>query len=305
MQRAGLRPGVGDLDRHQQVIRAGLGVVHLGDPVPVAAERAGVQQLILRLVPAAAGVDIDQVLIGERALRVVVTPPVPRVAGHRVQVPPVLLDVLAVVALRAGQPERPLLQDRIPPVPQRQGKAQPLLDIAEPGQAILPPPVRPGPRLIVRQVIPRVAVGAVILPDRAPLPLAHIRPPPVPVGTRRRAAHPPAARTQQPDPAPRPSPLLSCHSESSLPFGGCHQPTAAGSPWHGTTNSAGVGKAVSLAPCRRTWPHADRLTNQPPTSPESPEPLLRPLPPPRSISRPPPASSHRDETATNGHNGHW
>ena len=180
----GLRPGVGDLDRHQQVIRAGLGVVHLGDPVPVAVERAGIQQLILRLVAAPPGVGVDQVLIRERALRVVVAPPVPRMAGHRVQVPPVLLDILAVIALRAGQPERPLLQDRVPPVPQRQRKAQPLLDIAEPGQAVLTPPVRPGPRLVVRQVIPRVAVGTVILPHRAPLPLADIRPPPVPLRAR-------------------------------------------------------------------------------------------------------------------------
>ena len=174
-------PGVGDLDGHQHIIRAGLGVVHLGDPVPVAVERAGIQQLVLGLVPAPGGVDVDQVLVRERALRVVVAPPVPGVAGDRVQVPPVLLDVLAVVALRAGQPERPLLDDRVPPVPQRQPQAQPLLDVAEPGQPVLPPPVGPGPRLIMRQVIPRVAVRAVVLPDRAPLPLADIRPPPVPL----------------------------------------------------------------------------------------------------------------------------
>ena len=177
----GLRAGVGDLDGHQQVIRAGLGVVHFGDPVPVVVERAGVEQLVLGLVPVTAGIGVDQVLIGVRALRVVVAPPVPGVAGHGVQVPPVLLDVLAVVALRAGQPERALLQDRIPPVPQRQPQAQPLLDVAEPGQAVLTPPVGLGPGVVVRQVIPRVAVGAVVLPDRAPLPLAHVRSPPVPL----------------------------------------------------------------------------------------------------------------------------
>ena len=183
MQRAGLRPGVGDLDRHQQVIRAGLGVMHLGDPVPVTAEHAGIQQLILRLIPAPASIGVDQVLIRVRALRIVVTPPVPGMAGHRIQIPPVLLHVLAVIALRAGQPERALLQDRIPPIPQRQRKAQPLLDITEPGQPILPPPVRPRPRLIMRQMIPRVPVGTVILPHRPPLPLTHIRPPPVPLRT--------------------------------------------------------------------------------------------------------------------------
>ena len=177
----GVRALVGELDGHQQVVRAGLGVVHLGDPVPVAVERAGVQQLVLGLVAVPVGVGVDQVLIRERALRVVVAPPVPGVAGDGVQVPPVLLDVLAVVALRAGQPESPLLQDRVAPVPQRQGQAQPLLDVAEPGQPVLAPPVGPGPGLVVRQVIPGVAVGAVVLPYRAPLPLADVRSPPVPL----------------------------------------------------------------------------------------------------------------------------
>src|SRR4029077_7152638 len=149
----------------------------------VVVERAGIQQLVLRLVPAPGGIGIDQVLVRARALRIVVAPPVPGVAGQRVQVPPVLFDVLAVVALRAGQPERALLQDRVPPVPQRQAKAQPLLDIAEPGQAVLTPPIGPGPRLIMRQVIPGVAIGTVVLPHRAPLPLADIRPPPVPLRT--------------------------------------------------------------------------------------------------------------------------
>jgi hypothetical protein len=107
--------------------------VHLGDPVPVAVECAGVQQFVLGLVAVPVGVGIDQVLIGERLLRVVVPPPVPRVAGQGVQVPPVLFDVLAVVALRAGEPERALLQDRVAPVPQRQAQAQPLVDVAEPG----------------------------------------------------------------------------------------------------------------------------------------------------------------------------
>src|SRR5580704_8798532 len=102
-------------------------------------------------------------------------------ARDRVQIPPVLLDVLAVIALRPGQPEGPLLQDRVAAVPQRQPQAQPLLDVTEPGQAVLTPPVRPGPGMIVRQVIPRLPVRAVVLPDRPPLPLADVRPPPIPV----------------------------------------------------------------------------------------------------------------------------
>ena len=124
---------------------------------------------------------LPEILVGEGALRVVVAPAVPGVARHGVQVPPVLLDVLAVVGLGAGQPERPLLQDRVPAVPQRQAQAQALLDVAEPGQAVLAPPVGLGPGVIVRQVVPGLAVGAVILADRPPLALADVGAPQVPV----------------------------------------------------------------------------------------------------------------------------
>ncbi len=56
---------------------------------------------------------VDELLVRERRLRVVVAPAQQRVARQPLEVPPVLLDVLAVVALRPGQPEHPLLQDRV------------------------------------------------------------------------------------------------------------------------------------------------------------------------------------------------
>ena len=203
MHGAGVRAGVGHPHGHQHIGRVGLGVPDLGDPVPVIVEHAGVQQLILHVELAAPAVFRQQALIRERRLRIVVPPPVPGVARDGVQVPPVLLHVLTVVRLLTRQPEHPLLQDRITAIPQRQPQAQPLLHIAETGQAILTPPVGPGPGVIVRQVIPRPAVRAVILPDRAPLPLTDIRPPQIPV-TGRAEARPAASRTQPPDPVQRP-----------------------------------------------------------------------------------------------------
>jgi hypothetical protein len=53
----------------------------------------------------------------------------------------VLLDILAVVAFGVRQAEQALLQDGVPFVPQREGQAQPLLVVADPGQAVLTPPV--------------------------------------------------------------------------------------------------------------------------------------------------------------------
>ena len=47
VQRVRLGAGVGDLDRHQDVVGAGLGVVGLDHPVAVLVESAGVEQLVL------------------------------------------------------------------------------------------------------------------------------------------------------------------------------------------------------------------------------------------------------------------
>src|SRR6185312_14751364 len=71
--------------------------------------------------------------------------------------------------------------DRVTPVPQREPETEPLLDVAESGQAVLAPPVRSGSGVVVREVCPGLAVGAVVLPNGAPLPLADVRPPEVPV----------------------------------------------------------------------------------------------------------------------------
>jgi hypothetical protein len=44
--------------------------------------------------------------------------------GGAVEIEVVLFDVLAVIPLAVAQPEQPLLEDRIAPVPQRQREAE-------------------------------------------------------------------------------------------------------------------------------------------------------------------------------------
>ena len=181
VDRLGVGPRVRHTDRHQQVVRVALRVVDLDDPVAVLAEHTGVEQLVLGVELPAPGVLRHEIVVWERPLRVVVTPAVPRVTRERVEVPPVLLRVLAMVALIAGEPEDPLLEDRIASVPQRERQAEPLLDVGEAGQAVLPPPVRPRAGMIVRQVLPRGASGAVVLAHRPPLAFREVRAPVVPV----------------------------------------------------------------------------------------------------------------------------
>ena len=79
--------------------------------------------------------------------------------GVRVEVEVALLDVLAVIALVAGQAEEPLLQDRIAAVPQRDREADALMAVGDAAEAVLVPAIGARTRVIVREVLPGGAVG--------------------------------------------------------------------------------------------------------------------------------------------------
>src|SRR4051812_32489955 len=98
----------------------------------------------------------------------------------RVERPPVLLHVLAVIALGVGETEQSLFQDRVVAVPQRHAEAQVLPPIAQPRDAVLAPPVRARARVIVGERVPRGSAGAVVLTHGPPLPSRDVRPPPLP-----------------------------------------------------------------------------------------------------------------------------
>jgi hypothetical protein len=61
------------------------------------------------------------------------------VGRRTVEVIIILLDVLPVIALAFGWAEQPLLEDRVLAVPQGDGKAQPLVIVAEPGEPVFAP----------------------------------------------------------------------------------------------------------------------------------------------------------------------
>lgn len=97
-------------------------------------------------------------------------------AGGGVEIEVILLHVLAVVALIAGQAERPLLEDRIAAIPQGEREAQLLLLVADAAQPVLVPAVDAGTGLVVVKVFPGFAVSAVVLAHRAPGPLRRYGP---------------------------------------------------------------------------------------------------------------------------------
>ena len=55
------------------------------------------------------------------------------------------------------------------------------MTIADATDAVFPPAIRAGARVVMRKKFPGRAPGAVILADRSPLPFGKIRPPALPV----------------------------------------------------------------------------------------------------------------------------
>ena len=107
---------------------------------------------------------------GIGALRILVEALHVRVARDVVEVEVVLLHVLAVIALVAGEAEQPLLEDRVRAVPQREREAQPLPVVADAGDAVLAPAVGARSRVVVREVFPRRRRRR--CSPRAPCPIA-------------------------------------------------------------------------------------------------------------------------------------
>src|SRR5262249_20363382 len=92
-----------------------------------------------------------------------------------------LLDVFAVVAFVIGQAKEPFFEDRVMPVPQRQGQAKQQLIVAKTPNPVLAPAIGAAPRVVVREIIPCIAVFAVVFAHRAPLPFAEVWPPTPPL----------------------------------------------------------------------------------------------------------------------------
>src|SRR5689334_13011227 len=100
-----------------------------------------------------------------------------------VKVEVVFLHILAVVALAVGEPEETFLENGILAVPEADCKAEDLFIIGDPRQSVFAPAVGTGTSLVVREVVPCVAVVAVVFADRAPLPFTQVRSPLFPSNT--------------------------------------------------------------------------------------------------------------------------
>lgn len=123
---------------------------------------------------------MEQGCVGEGRLRVLVEHPHPGVGRRIVEVEVALLDILAVVALVAGEAEEALLEDGVAPVPEREREAEALLIVADTGQAVFVPTVGPRAGVVVGEILPGASTGAVVLAHGAPGPLGQVGAPALP-----------------------------------------------------------------------------------------------------------------------------
>src|SRR5581483_1558364 len=176
-----LRAAIDEGDTNQDVFDCGLGVFDEQVEIAVVVEHARVNQLILRLRAAAVAAFVDDLRVREFGLWVFVGALHVGMRRGRVEVEVILLAVLAVIALAAGQAEEAFFQDRVAPVPEGEREAEDLPAVGNPGDAVLAPAVSLRARVVVRQVIPRRPARAVILAHGSPLPFGQVRPPAFPV----------------------------------------------------------------------------------------------------------------------------
>src|SRR5215831_3765694 len=136
-----LRTTIGNRDSDQDLLWGFLGILHIHIKITVIPENTRVQQLVLELVVGASPIGCYQIPVGICSLRIFVEPFHVGMRGRRIEIKVVLLDILTVVSLAVGEPKEPLLNNRIPPVPQGERKTELLLIVGETGQAILAPMV--------------------------------------------------------------------------------------------------------------------------------------------------------------------
>ena len=159
MQRRFLRSAICNRQTNQDIVLGSFGVFGKNIEVTIFIKNAGIDQLELRRTEPAPAIFLDQPPVWIFRLRIFVECLHVTMRRCRVEVVIKFLHVLAVIPFWAGQTEQTLFQNRIFAVPKGEGETKPALPIGDAEQSILAPAISAAPRVIVREIIPAIAVG--------------------------------------------------------------------------------------------------------------------------------------------------
>ena len=176
MQFGSVRAAIAGLDADTDTFRGILCILHEDIEVAIFVEDARVQQFELALT-LPTPVLFHKLTVRKLRLRILVEHPHITVGRRVVEIEPVVLYILAAIALIAGEAKHPFLQDGIAAIPEGECEDQQLVSVADAGDAILAPAIGAAAGVIMGEVVPGAAVGAVVFANRTPGALADIRPP--------------------------------------------------------------------------------------------------------------------------------
>src|SRR5215472_5226890 len=177
IERSLLGSAIENRDSSQDVFRSLLGIFHKHIEIAVVFKDASVYQLVLRVVPGSFSVGFYQVVVWECSLRIFVEIFHVGVRWRAVEIEVVLLDIFAVVAFAVRQAEKAFFQDWVLAIPQGQSKAEILLIVGNTGEPVFAPAICARACLVVTEILPGIAILAVVLANRAPLTLTYVWPP--------------------------------------------------------------------------------------------------------------------------------
>ena len=159
MERSRVGAAIVGRDSDDDVLRIGLRNLDVDVEIAVFIKDAGIDQLVLRSLPLPALVLRHEIRVGEGSLRILVEKMHVRVRRRVVDVKEVILQILAVVPLQRVNSEESLLEVIVDAVPERRGKAEDLVAVADARDAILAPAIGPATGHVVGQRGPGVAIG--------------------------------------------------------------------------------------------------------------------------------------------------
>ena len=88
-------------------------------------------------------------------------------SGSVVQVE-VVLYILTAISLHGSEPKEPLFEDGIASIPKGEREAEELVAVTDSRNSILPPAISFAAGLVMRQIVPRVAIRTVVFADGTP-----------------------------------------------------------------------------------------------------------------------------------------
>ena len=181
MQIGRFRSSIVDRDENQDILMGGLGIFDNDIEVAIVVEHTGLAEFVFPVLFPAPPVFFDEPGIREFSLRIFVEKLHVGMRRRGIEIKIRFLDIFPMVAFVAGEAEQTFFQNGITAIPEGEGQADFLMAVGNASEAVFSPPIRPRTGVIVREKFPGRAAWTIVLTDGAPLPLAQVRSPSLPM----------------------------------------------------------------------------------------------------------------------------